>query len=178
MDKTVAKERIDFLCAEIERHNRLYYETDSPEISDAEYDALFNELKNLENRFSDLAREDSPTARVGGRALEKFQQVTHRIPMLSLDNAFDEGDIDEFDKRLKKELALPLATVISYVCEPKMDGLAVELVYENGIFVQGSTRGDGIIGEDITANLKTIKSIPLRLNTLFPPTLLDRKSVV
>src|SRR5690349_17819063 len=110
MEKTAARERIDFLCAEIEHHNRLYYEADSPEISDAEYDALFKELKNLENNFPELIREDTPTARVGGRALEKFQQVTHRLPMLSLDNAFDEEDIDEFDKRLKKELALPLAT--------------------------------------------------------------------
>src|SRR6185369_454975 len=173
MENRVAKERIDFLCAEIERHNRLYYEADAPEISDAEYDTLFNELKSLENTFPELTREDTPTARVGGRALEKFKQVTHKIPMLSLDNAFDEEDIDEFDKRLKKELALPPATEIHYVCEPKMDGLAVELVYQDGIFVQGSTRGDGITGEDITANLKTIKSIPLRLNSPVSPRLLE-----
>jgi DNA ligase (NAD+) len=178
MEKTVARNRIDFLCAEIERHNRLYYENDSPEISDAEYDALFHELINLESSFPELVREDTPTARVGGKALEKFRQVTHRVPMLSLDNAFGTEDIDEFDKRLKKELALPHDSEIDYVCEPKMDGLAVELVYKDGIFIQGSTRGDGVTGEDITANLKTIKSIPLRLSTLFSPRLLEVRGEV
>ena len=102
MDINLAKERIAFLCAEIERHNRLYYENDAPEISDAEYDALFRELQQLENQFPELIRPDSPTARVGGRPLGKFSQVAHRVPMLSLDNAFSADDIMEFDKRIRR----------------------------------------------------------------------------
>jgi len=178
MEKTVAKERIDLLCAELERHNRLYYEADTPEISDAEYDALFRELQGLEKQFPDLVRPDSPINRVGGKPLEKFNQVAHRLPMLSLDNAFLDTDISEFDKRIRKELGLHADAIVSYVCEPKMDGVAVELVYEDGLFTGGSTRGDGETGEDITANLKTIKSIPLRLNTLFPPPLLEVRGEV
>ncbi|NJD90788.1 MAG: NAD-dependent DNA ligase LigA [Geobacter sp.] len=180
MDNSIAKERIVFLTREIERHNRLYYENDAPEISDAEYDALFRELQELENNFPDLAAPDSPTVRVGGKPLEKFQQVAHRLPMLSLDNAFSEADIVEFDKRIKKDLGLSAEAVIDYVCEPKMDGVAVELVYENGLLVQGSTRGDGVIGEEITANIKTIKEIPLRLklDTLFPPGLVEVRGEV
>ena len=137
MDKSSAKERIAFLCAELERHNRLYYENDSPEISDAEYDALFRELQQLEEQFPELVLPETPTARVGGRALEKFQQVTHRLAMISLDNAFSAEDISEFDKRIKKELGLHQDIAIEYVCEPKMDGLAVELVYEKGILTAG-----------------------------------------
>lgn len=178
MDKSSAKERIAFLCAELERHNRLYYENDSPEISDAEYDALFRELQQLENRLPELILPETPTARVGGRALEKFQQVTHRLAMISLDNAFSTEDIFEFDKRIKKELGMPPESVIEYACEPKMDGLAVELVYENGLFVQGSTRGDGVIGEDITANLRTVRDIPLRLQCDNPPRLLEVRGEV
>ncbi len=178
MDNNLAKERIAFLCEELERHNRLYYENDAPEISDAEYDALFRELQQLEEQFPDLIRPESPTARVGGRPLERFRQVTHRLPMISLDNAFAEGDIFEFDRRIKKELALPQDSLIDYVCEPKMDGLAVELVYETGLFVQGSTRGDGVTGEDITANLKTVRDIPLRLTSENPPLLLEVRGEV
>ena len=178
MNNTPAKERIAFLCAELERHNRLYYENDAPEISDAEYDALFRELQQLEKQFPELILPETPTARVGGRALEKFQQVTHRLAMISLDNAFSEEDISEFDKRIKKELGLRQEVAIKYVCEPKMDGLAVELVYEKGLFVQGSTRGDGVIGEDITANLRTIRDIPLRLQCDNPPELLEVRGEV
>jgi len=178
MDNNPAKERIAFLCAELERHNRLYYENDTPEINDAEYDALFRELQQLENQFPELILPDTPTARVGGRALDKFQQVTHRLAMISLDNAFSAEDISEFDKRIKKELGLQLDCAIEYVCEPKMDGLAVELVFEAGLFVQGSTRGDGVIGEDITANLKTVRDIPLRLQCDNPPQLLEVRGEV
>jgi len=178
MDNTPAKERIAFLCAELERHNLLYYENDTPEISDAEYDALFRELQQLENQFPELILPESPTARVGGRALDKFQQVTHRLAMISLDNAFSAEDISEFDKRIKKELGLQQDCAIEYVCEPKMDGLAVELVFEAGLFVQGSTRGDGVIGEDITANLKTVRDIPLRLQCDNPPQLLEVRGEV
>jgi len=184
MEKNAASARIQFLYAEIARHNRLYYEEDAPEISDADYDALFRELQRLEDSHPELARPDSPTARVGGRALEKFGQIVHRIPMLSLDNAFNEGEITEFDRRIRKELGLGEAAEIGYVCEPKMDGVAVELVYENGLLVQGSTRGDGETGEEITANLKTVRDIPLALhlktikgNTLLPELLEVRGEV-
>jgi DNA ligase (NAD+) len=178
MDNNPAKERIAFLCAAIERHNRLYYENDAPEISDADYDALFAELRQLEEAYPEFVPPDSPTARVGGRALERFAAVSHRIPMLSLDNAFTPEDIAEFDRRVKRELGLADDAAIAYVCEPKMDGLAVELVYEEGLFVQGSTRGDGVTGEDITVNLKTVRDIPLRLATSRPPRLLEVRGEV
>jgi DNA ligase (NAD+) len=178
MEKTSAKERVAFLSAEIERHNRLYYENDNPEITDAEYDLLFRELKELEISHPEFAAPDSPTARVGGKPLDRFSQVTHRMPMLSLDNAFSESDIQEFDRRIKRELALSEDLAVEYVCEPKMDGLAVELVYENGLFIQGSTRGDGETGEDITSNLRTVKTIPLRLSTSIPPKLLEIRGEV
>jgi len=178
MEKNAAAARIQFLYAEIARHNRLYYEEDTPEISDADYDALFRELQRMEDSHPELARPDSPTARVGGRPLERFGQIVHRIPMLSLDNAFNEGDIAEFDRRIRRELGLGEAAQIAYVCEPKMDGLAVELVYENGLFSVGSTRGDGETGEDITANLKTVRDIPLRLSCDNPPALLEVRGEV
>jgi DNA ligase (NAD+) len=164
MEKHAAETRIGELRREIERHNRLYYVLDRPEISDAEYDRLFRELLDLEARFPDLVTPDSPSQRVGGAPLDKFAQVTHRIPMLSLENAFNEQDITEFDDRVKRFLGSSTDTEIDYVCEPKMDGVAVELIYENGEFVVGSTRGDGFVGEEITRNLKTVKSIPLRLS--------------
>jgi DNA ligase (NAD+) len=178
MDNNNPQERIAFLYSEIARHNRLYYEQDRPEISDADFDALFRELQRLEHSFPELARPDSPTARVGGRPLDKFSQVVHRLPMLSLDNAFAEEDLVEFDRRIKRELGLVNGTELDYVCEPKMDGLAVELVYENGLFTQGSTRGDGETGEDITANLKTVRDIPLRLTMDSPPQLLEIRGEV
>ncbi|NVN99686.1 MAG: NAD-dependent DNA ligase LigA [Geobacteraceae bacterium] len=178
MEKQTAIKRIESLRKELERHNSLYYENDNPEISDAEYDALFAELKALEESAPTLAVVSSPTAKVGGKPLARFSQIAHRLPMLSLDNAFSEGDIAEFDRRIKRELGLAEEAIIDYVCEPKMDGLAVELVYEDGELVQGSTRGDGEIGEDISANLKTIKSIPHRLAELFPPQLLELRGEV
>jgi DNA ligase (NAD+) len=139
---------------------------------------LFRELQQLENQFPGLIRPESPTARVGGRPLDRFQQVTHRLPMISLDNAFSGEDIAEFDRRVRKELGLTEQEDIAYVCEPKMDGLAVELVYEAGLLVQGSTRGDGVTGEEITANLKTIRDIPLRLRCAAPPQLLEVRGEV
>ena len=178
MDRITPQERIAFLYAEIARHNRLYYEEDRPEISDAEYDTLFRELQELENGFPELARPDSPTVRVGGRALDRFRQVAHRTPMLSLDNAFTKEDIVDFDKRIRRELGLGEEGELDYVCEPKMDGLAVGLVFENGLFTVGSTRGDGETGEDITANLKTVRDIPLSLNTDNPPKLLEVRGEV
>jgi len=178
MERQAAVQRIQELRAEIEHHNRLYYEEDRPEVSDAEYDRLFRELQELERQFPDLFAPDSPTLRVGGKPLNKFIQVTHRIPMLSLENAFDEGDLLDFDDRVKRFLGLPAGTELDYVCEPKMDGVAVELVYENGIFSVGSTRGDGFIGEDVTQNLKTVKNIPLRLSLPQPPQLFEVRGEV
>lgn len=171
MDRNAATERIAFLTREIERHNRLYYEKDMPEITDAEYDALFKELQGLETSFPELAQPDSPTHRVGGKPLAKFSQVPHSTPMLSLENGFTEEDIRDFDDRVKRFLGLASDAPVAYMCEPKMDGLAVELVYRAGLFEIGSTRGDGLVGEEITENLKTIKDIPLRLRTAEPPEL-------
>ena len=142
-------------------HNYRYYVLDDPDISDAEYDRLMQELLKLEKENPSLITPDSPSQRVGAPPLPAFESVAHTLPMLSLDNAFNETDIIEFDNRLKR--ALGRSHEIEYVCEPKLDGLAVELVYVDGIFSVGSTRGDGSVGENISTNLKTINSIPLRL---------------
>ena len=176
MDTAEAVHRIEYLSKELERHNRLYYEKDMPEITDTEYDALFRELQELEQSFPELALPDSPTKRVGGRPLAKFSQVRHTMPMLSLENGFTEEDIRDFDDRVKRFLGLSGETPIPYMCEPKMDGVAVELVYQQGLFAIGSTRGDGVVGEDVTENLKTIKDIPLRLGE--PPQLLTVRGEV
>lgn len=161
MDSKDAKKRIEELRDELNYHNYRYYVLDEPEISDVEYDRLFRELQDLENRFPDLVTPDSPTKRVGAAPLEAFKSVTHTIPMLSLDNAFGYNELGDFDGRVKR--LLDTNKDIGYVVEPKIDGVAVELVYENGLFTVGSTRGDGYTGEDITINLKTIKSVPIRL---------------
>jgi DNA ligase (NAD+) len=178
MGRQAAEGRINELRREIERHNRLYYLEDRPEIPDSDYDLLFRELQRLEEQFPELVTPDSPTRRVGCAPLEKFVQVSHRIPMISLENAFTEEEVREFDGRIKRVMALPSDEEIDYLCEPKMDGLAVELVYEQGEFTTGSTRGDGFTGEDITLNLKTVKSIPLRLFCDHPPELLEVRGEV
>jgi DNA ligase (NAD+) len=161
MDIDDAKSRIEKLREEINYHNVRYYSLDNPVITDSEYDNLMRELRSLEEKFSDLVTPDSPTQRVGAPPLSKFETVTHTIPMLSLLNANSEEEFYEFDERTKR--LLKTTDEIEYVAEPKMDGLAVELVYEDGLFTLGSTRGDGVSGENITINLRTIKSIPLRL---------------
>ena len=153
--------KIQQLCDEINYHNYRYYILDDPDISDAEYDRLLRELQSLEQQHPELITPDSPTQRVGAAPLAEFETVAHTIPMVSLDNGFDEAEIREFDARLKK--LLPDNETVEYVVEPKFDGLAVELVYEGGRFTLGSTRGDGFFGENITQNLKTIKTIPLKL---------------
>lgn len=173
-----AADRIKELYTEIARHNQLYYRDDSPEISDAEYDALFRELQLLEEQYPDLARPDSPTGRVGAPPRESFSQVSHRIPMLSLENTLTEEEITEFDERVKRFLALADGEEIRYFCEPKMDGLAVEIIYEDGVFIAGSTRGDGFTGEDVTRNLRTIKAMPLRLSAAAPPRRLEVRGEV
>ncbi|MFG0215588.1 NAD-dependent DNA ligase LigA [Brevibacillus porteri] len=160
MDRLTAETKIKELAKRIERHNRLYHEEDRPEISDQEYDQLMRELKELETSFPDLQSPDSPSLRVGGEPLPFFEKVVHRTPMLSLGNAFNEEDIRDFDRRVRQAVG---SQVVRYVAELKIDGLAVSLHYENGLFVRGATRGDGTTGEDITQNLKTIRSIPLRL---------------
>jgi len=163
MEEKKAAAEITRLRGEITRHNYLYYVLDSPEATDAEYDRLMRRLQELEERFPSLVTADSPTQRVGAAPLAAFGTVRHTVPMLSLNNAFSGEEIREFDARVKKNLGLSLDEKIEYVAEPKMDGLAVELVYENGVFARGSTRGDGYTGEDVTQNLRTIRSIPLRL---------------
>jgi DNA ligase (NAD+) len=152
-------QRIEDLRKTLHRHNFQYYVLDDPEISDAEYDRFMQELKGLEETYPQLISPDSPTARVGAPALEKFDTVAHSIPMLSLDNGFNDEDILEFDRRVKRNLATQ--NEIIYTAEPKMDGVAVELIYENGKLAAASTRGDGVTGELITSNVKTIQTVPL-----------------
>ncbi len=153
-----ASRRAEFLRRELARHGRLYYVLDAPEIADDEYDALFAELRSLEERYPGLDSPDSPTKRVGGRPGERFEKVALSVPMLSLDNALDMEGLDAFLQRTLHQGSE------GYVCELKIDGLAVSLLYEDGVFVRGTTRGDGRIGEDVTANLRTIRSLPLRLS--------------
>lgn len=155
-----ARERAEELRREIEMHNYRYYVLDDPVISDAQYDKMMRELEDLEKRYPSLVTPYSPTQRVGGRPKEGFVAVRHFSPMLGLSNAFDEKELRDFDRRVRQ--ALP-GEEVQYVVEPKIDGLAVSLYYENGLLVRGATRGDGETGEDITENLKTIRSIPLRL---------------
>jgi DNA ligase (NAD+) len=153
-------DRVNALRDQLHRHNYLYYVLDQPEVSDAEYDRLFDELASLEKQFPELAAPDSPTQRVGAPPLEEFQTVRHSLPMLSLGKATSEAEFLDFHRRV---VELSGEEKISYVVEPKFDGLAVEVVYTNGLFSLGSTRGDGTLGEEVTLNLKTVKSIPLRL---------------
>ncbi len=161
MMQAEVQQRIQHLRDEINYHNYRYYVLDDPEISDAEYDRLLRELQSLEQQYPELITPDSPTQRVGAAPQAAFESVAHSVPMLSLDNAFDDAEVKEFDARLRRLLAP--GEPVEYVVEPKFDGLAVELIYEAGRFVQGSTRGDGYVGENITQNLKTIKSVPLKL---------------
>lgn len=162
MDKKKIAAQVQALRDQIREHDYRYYVLDTPTIPDADYDALFRELKSLEQEHPELITPDSPTQRVGVKPQNGFAQVQHQVPMLSLDNAFSEEEILAFAKRIHERLHNQ--TEIIYTCEPKMDGLAVSLLYENGYFVQGATRGDGFTGEDVTSNLRTIKAIPLKLH--------------
>ena len=152
--------RVAHLRAEIERHNYQYHVLDDPLVSDAEYDAMFRELQTLEARHPSLATPSSPTQRVGASPLLSFDQVVHHTPMLSLNNAFNEDEVRAFDNRIRETLGV---AEVEYSVEPKFDGLAVSLTYRDGVFVQGATRGDGAVGEDVTQNLRTVRNIPLRL---------------
>src|SRR5437867_10782983 len=154
------REEVAHLRREIERHNHRYYVLDDPEISDAEYDALFRRLQALEEAHPELRTPDSPTQRVGAAPATEFATVRHRQPMLSLQNVTTPEEMAAFDERARKFLGRER---IEYVGEPKIDGVAVELVYEHGVLEVGATRGDGVVGEDVTANIRTIRSVPLRL---------------
>ncbi|UII56348.1 NAD-dependent DNA ligase LigA [Cytobacillus spongiae] len=159
MDLQMAEQRVQELHQLLNQYNYEYHVLDKPSVPDAEYDQLIHELIQLEEAFPGLKTLDSPSQRVGGSILDMFEKVQHEIPMLSLGNAFNEQDLRDFDRRIRQAVG----DRFTYVCELKIDGLAVSLRYENGLFMQGATRGDGTIGEDITSNLKTIRSIPLRL---------------
>lgn len=160
MEQNLAEKRVKELHNLLNQYGYEYYVLDNPSVPDAEYDALLNELIRLEEQFPSLKTNESPSQRIGGEILDMFSKVQHRKPMLSLGNAFNEADLRDFDRKVRAVIG----DNFSYVCELKIDGLAVSLRYENGLFEQGATRGDGTTGEDITANLKTIRSIPLRLN--------------
>ncbi len=161
LSKTEARRRIERLSREIRRHDYLYYALDRPEITDVEYDRLFAELARLEEAFPDLVRPDSPTRRVAGAPLPAFREVRHLAPVLSLDSVTDPEDVRRFDRRVREALGRDR---VDYVVEPKLDGLSVEVVYGRGLLVRASTRGDGVRGEEVTENVKTIRAVPLRLH--------------
>ena len=163
LNRTEARKETEKLRAEIERHNRLYYVEAAPEISDRDYDALLKQLEALEKQFPELATPDSPTRRVGGEPLKGFENVRHTVPMISLANTYNKEELVEFDGRVKKLLK---ETPYSYVLEPKIDGVAISLRYEDGLLIRAVTRGDGTTGDDVTVNIRTIKSIPLRLTSV------------
>lgn len=172
--------RAKTLRERLEQHNRAYYELDAPTISDADYDALMRELQSIEQAHPELQTTDSPTQRVGGKALASFASVTHAVPMLSLGNAFDEQEVNAFDARvveLLQQAGLLAPAGVEYFCELKLDGLAISLRYEGGMLVRAATRGDGQTGEDVTANIRTVQSIPLRLTSAAPEVLEVRGEV-
>jgi len=169
-DKAQAKQRIEELRAEIEQHNRLYYIDAAPEITDREYDRLLHELEGLEQEFPEFGSAASPTQRVGGAPLESFENVRHAVQMMSLANTYSKEELVEFDRRIRKLIP---EEVFGYVLEPKIDGVAISLRYEKGELVRAVTRGDGTTGDDVTANIRTIKSVPLRLSDMIPPAVLE-----
>ncbi|MFL6716862.1 MAG: NAD-dependent DNA ligase LigA, partial [Burkholderiaceae bacterium] len=171
-----AIERAARLRAEIARHNHAYYVLDNPTIPDAEYDRLFRQLQALEQAHPELITSDSPTQRVGGAPLPQFEQVRHSTPMLSINNGFSDDDIVNFDRRVRE--GLKSETEVEYNCELKFDGLAINLRYENGLLVQAATRGDGTTGENVTANIRTVRAIPLRLQMDNPPAIIDIRGEV
>lgn len=169
------KESLEELRKSINYHNYRYYVLDDPEVSDAQYDKLMRELKEIENANPELITPDSPTQRVGGEPLKEFQKVKHSTPMLSLENAYNEGEMRDWLNMMENELGRKIGTDTIFACEPKIDGTAIELVYEKGVLKSASTRGDGVTGENVTENVKTIKPAPLRLLDKFvtPPDYLE-----
>lgn len=172
------KSQVESLRKQIRHHNFQYHVLDDPEIPDAEYDRLVRELQDLESRYPEVVTPDSPTQRVGAQPISGFGTVTHRIPMLSLDNAFSEQELRDFHRRVTDRLGLDISTKISYAAEPKLDGAAVSLIYAKGQLVCGATRGDGTTGEDITHNIRTIDAVPLRLYGKGYPTVLEVRGEV
>ena len=171
------KTKLEQLKAMLRKYEHHYHVLDEPLVPDAEYDRVMNQLKNLEWQYPELITPDSPTQRVGAKPLEGFAQVTHQIPMLSLDNAFSDEDLDGFLRRIEDRLTLNIEQ-LDFCCEPKLDGLAVSILYVDGVLTQAATRGDGFTGEDITANIRTIRNIPLKLNTPTPPARLEIRGEV
>ena len=169
----LVREQYERLKDELNQHNHAYYVLDNPTIPDSEYDRLMRRLQEIETEFPALQSDDSPSQRVGGEALSAFTQVEHAVPMLSLDNAFSNEEMNDFERRIRDRLNLPDNSEIDYVCEPKLDGVAVSLLYRHGLLERGATRGDGRVGEDITANVRTINSIPLKLQGDNIPELLE-----
>ncbi len=174
-DLEAARKQVTQLVSQIAQHDYQYYALDAPTISDSEYDGLYRQLVDLEHQFPELITEDSPTQRVGGAAVGAFDSVTHRQAMLSLNNAFGDDELLAFDKRIREGLGVEN---VEYAVEPKFDGLAITLTYENGLFTQGATRGDGYAGENVTHNLRTIRAIPARINIENPPALLEVRGEV
>ena len=168
------EQQIKQLSDEINHHNYLYYMQDNPAISDYDFDMLLNRLIELEKAHPEYIQPDSPTQRVGGTITKQFKTVTHRYPMLSLGNTYSEEDLIEFDRRIRTLVHEP----VEYVCELKYDGVAISLTYEHGLLVQGATRGDGRQGDDVTANIKTIRSVPLRLHGDYPDWLEVRGEII
>jgi DNA ligase (NAD+) len=173
LTRAQASDELAALAAEIARHDRLYYQSDAPEVSDAEYDRLRRRNQAIEARFPELVRPDSPTHRVGAAPVADFGKIRHRVPMLSLDNAMDGAEVVEFLRRVRRFLNLPESMPLALVAEPKIDGLSSTLRYERGEFRLGATRGDGSVGEDVTRNLRTVRDVPLQLNTSEPPPVLE-----
>ncbi len=167
MTKKEAKIRIDQLCEELQEHNYRYYVLAQPVISDYEFDHKLKELERLEAAYPEFVRPDSPSLRVGGEPTKNFPSVKHKYPMLSLSNSYSLQEIEEFDARVQKAVKQP----VEYVCELKYDGLSISLTYTDGVLTQAVTRGDGVQGDDVTNNVKTIRSIPLRLRGNYPPQL-------
>lgn len=178
MTKDQASARLHVLRQQLQDHAYRYYVLDEPALPDADYDGLFQELLQLEHAYPDLVTVDSPSQRVGAASDTAFMPVTHQVPMLSLDNVFNAEDWQAFDRRVRDRIDWQLAVGVPYACEPKFDGLAVSLRYEGGVLVQAATRGDGQVGEDITANVRTISSVPLRLQSDNPPRLLEVRGEV
>src|SRR5438874_9072245 len=170
------KQRAEELRKQLNYHNYKYYVEAQPEISDLEFDRLLRELEDLEKAHPELVTPDSPTQRPGGQPIAGFETVTHRVPMLSLDKSNNADDLREFDGRVRK--LLKKGEPVRYVVEPKIDGVAISLTYENGVFTLGATRGDGERGDDVTHNLKTVRNLPLRLQGNKPPKLLEARGEV